>query len=627
MKRFVLLILLFLPFATHAKERIISYNSEIIVHEDGSQTVTETIRVRAEGHKIKRGIYRDFPTVYKAGGRRYKVDFRVVEVRRDGRPESWHTKRQSNGVRVYIGRSDVYLEPGEYTYKLSYFTNRQLGFFENHDELYWNVTGNGWDFAIESATARVILPSTVQLDSVVTDGFTGKQGSTDKYVRAQKTPHAIRFIATRSLGPREGLTIVAGWPKGHVIEPTSEDRLLWLWQDEPGLVIVWSGLMALLIYYWLAWLAVGRDPKAGVIFPEYEPPQGYSPAAIRLIRRMAYDDKTLSAALVSASVKGAITLKERDDEYTAKATGETVDGLTSDEKVLLETVTKTGLTFKNKNHEKVRKLLDGHKEKLDDLYRKRYYYANRGWMILGWMISVAVLGMAGWKEFQSQGPEILFFIFMGGFVTAFGAPFLVQIWRMRHPYRRQAAEWVKLFASGAPAIFLGVMLASTGFSEFFRLMPVPFTSGIAVLVLTNIVFAYLIKAPTLRGRKLLDRIAGFRQYLTLAEGDELKARYATPLTPDKFEAYLPYAIALDVETQWADRFAEDLRKAGQDPTQYRSHWYDGSDFRGVRGISSSVSGALASSVSSSSSPPGSSSGGGGGGFSGGGGGGGGGGGW
>ena len=44
-----------------ADERILSWHSHIVVEKSGDLVVTETIRVRAEGDRIKRGIYRDIP--------------------------------------------------------------------------------------------------------------------------------------------------------------------------------------------------------------------------------------------------------------------------------------------------------------------------------------------------------------------------------------------------------------------------------------------------------------------------------------------------------------------------------------------------------------------------------------
>ena len=123
----LILSLAFVP-SVMAEERILSYHSDIEIFSDSSMQVTETIRVRSEKKKIKRGIYRDFPTDYKDRfGNRYRVGFEVVKVTRDGKPDGWHSKTQGKGVRVYMGRKDDYLDRGDYTYDLTYRTNRQLG--------------------------------------------------------------------------------------------------------------------------------------------------------------------------------------------------------------------------------------------------------------------------------------------------------------------------------------------------------------------------------------------------------------------------------------------------------------------------------------------------------------------
>lgn len=152
------LVLLLFALPALADERILSYQSDIEVFADGSMQVSEAITVRAEGNQIKRGIYRDFPTDYTDRfGNHYRVDFEVLRVLRDGVAEAFHTQPGTRGVRVYMGRKDVYLEPGEYRYVITYRTNRQLGFFESHDELYWNVTGNDWSFPIDDIRATVVL--------------------------------------------------------------------------------------------------------------------------------------------------------------------------------------------------------------------------------------------------------------------------------------------------------------------------------------------------------------------------------------------------------------------------------------------------------------------------------------
>ncbi|MEE4331518.1 MAG: DUF2207 domain-containing protein, partial [Wenzhouxiangella sp.] len=128
--------------ATAQDERILDYHSDLVILPDASLEVTERITVRSLQQDIRRGIYRDFPTRYRDRfGNRVRIDFEVIEVLRDGNPEPWFTERVDNGIRVNTGNDDFLPGPGQYTFTIRYRTQRQLGFFENHDELYWNVTG------------------------------------------------------------------------------------------------------------------------------------------------------------------------------------------------------------------------------------------------------------------------------------------------------------------------------------------------------------------------------------------------------------------------------------------------------------------------------------------------------
>ena len=176
----------FLPLSMLADERILEYRSDIHVHENGQLTVSEFIRVRAEGQNIRRGIYRDFPTRYRDRlGNYINVDFIPLSVHRNGKPEAWHTKEMSNGVRVYAGSEAGLVEPGVHDYELVFATNRQLGFFEDHDELYFNAIGNGWIFPIDKAVATVTLPFQVSADQLSLSLYMGRYGSKETSATAE----------------------------------------------------------------------------------------------------------------------------------------------------------------------------------------------------------------------------------------------------------------------------------------------------------------------------------------------------------------------------------------------------------------------------------------------------------
>src|SRR5687768_5537911 len=122
-----------------ADEQILDYDIEVRIDREGALDVTERIAVRAEGSQIRRGIYRDFPTRYRDRmGNRVRVGLDVLGVEKNNVTEPWFTESMPNGVRINTGNDDFLPVPADYTYTLRYKTTRQLGFFSDHDELYWN---------------------------------------------------------------------------------------------------------------------------------------------------------------------------------------------------------------------------------------------------------------------------------------------------------------------------------------------------------------------------------------------------------------------------------------------------------------------------------------------------------
>ena len=209
-------------------------------------------------------------------------------------------------------------------------------------------------------------------------------------------------------------------------------------------------------------------------------------------------------------------------------------------------------------------------------------------------------------------------------------------------FRKVAQAWRSaLHSEKGQIISIGGALFLTAFTIPFLFgesmgftFLVTFTSiSLAIFLLAaaalHILFIYLLKAPTLAGRLMLDRVQGFKMFVGKVEGDRLNRTAPPQQTPEVFEKYLPYALALDVEQDWAEQFSGVLGAAGTvpgSPPAYVPSFYSGSSWNGSSGtnFASSFSSSFTSAISSSSAAPGSSSGsGGGGGGSGGGGGGGG----
>lgn len=570
MRRLALTVLLTgLALPVQADERIHAYHADVFVHPGGELTVTETIEVTAEGRDIRRGIYREFPTRYRDPlGNHYRVGFDVESVTRNGAAEDWHSETQSNGVRVYIGHADRMLAAGRHTYRIRFHTNRQLGYFADHDELWWNVTGNGWMFPIDQASARIRLPFEVPADALELNAWTGPFGSRERHARMGVVDgRTVEFITTEKLAPREGLSVLVAWPKGLIAEPPFLRKLAWFARDNGAAIVLLLGLLAPLAWYAWAWNKVGRDPKKGVIIPRFEPPQGLSPAACRYVLDMAFTRDSFTAALISLAVKGLLRIDEQGGgllskpDFTLTRTGPAKQAPTAGENAVLNALLPregASIAMENENHQAFQRAREGLLKALKTEHHGRLFHLNTLYL-------TPPLALSG----------------------------LVAL--------------VAIAFDGGPAVWIPWLILTAALHGFF---------------------VWLLRAPTPAGRQVMDEIEGFRMYLGTAEQDRLDRMRSPQLTPEVFESFLPYAYALGVENAWCERFARELPRASGDGG-YQPGWYGGrlGGASTLRHLGDDFSSSFSSAISSASTAPGSSSGSGGGGSSGGGGGGGGGGGW
>ena len=619
-----------------SQERILRFDSDITIKADASLNVTETIEIQAEGVNFRRGILRDFPTRYEDRyGNTVNVTFDVLNVQRNGAPEDYSLEPLSNGVRIRIGNANRFLEIGPHTYAITYRTTRQLGFFEGYDELYWNVTGTGWDFFIDEVEARVRLPGGAEATQYA--AYTGPQGASGKEFTAFERGGVWTFRTTRKLGPREGLTIAIGWPKGYVPEPTSAERAQQFIDDNRATGIALGGTLAVFAYYIFAWRRFGRDPEPGTIIPRFEPPPGLSPAATRFIRIMGFDKQAFSAALINMAVNGFITIESEDDSYRLikEGGGDPMKLSRGERKIASTVLTGESILLENTNHKKLGRSVSQLKKSLRLEYEKACFQRNIGFFLLGLIISglLVIAAVAGSGD-ASLLPRGVIMALVSGFLT-----YLV----LHYFVADDDDPTFRITASGGMsrgfivgfiqiAAFLVVTAGNTAGASALNLFANPLQSlAFALLGGLNVVFFFLLKRPTLAGRKIMDEIEGFRMYLGTAEEERLNLLNPPEKTPQLFEKYLPYAMALDLENEWNDKFARVLVLASMAPgdSGYRPRWYRGSDWRpgDTKSFSNNLASSLGAAVASSTTAPGSSSGSGGGGSSGGGGGGGGGGGW
>ena len=645
--RLALCILLsfFVTFQVSAQERIISFDSHVTVNKNGSLLVKETIRVRAEGNRIKRGIYRDFPMVFKdTDGREKQVGFKLLSAKRDGNSETSRVESIRRAKRIYLGNKDVFLTTGrEYTYEIVYETDRQLRWFDTHVEIYWNATGNFWDFPIEKATAQIVLPEGASATDVAF--FTGKFGSKETFASysTNDDERIVNFTTTAPLKVREGLTVAVKFEKSFVTSPSQAQEFWWLVKDNLAEIIAYVGAGAVFVYYFVVWLLIGRDPKAGTIVPRWDVPGDLSPALVNYVHYKGFKGqgyRALSAAALNLAVQGRMKFDEVGDIVTFDASGsQKAEKLPTGEQVLLATVRDRGgqLSIDSANGKSVQSLVKSFVSALENEHRDVYYKVNKGWFMAGVLMTLGTI--VTMFIYSSYGIDTMVpLLIVGVFGSVFSGIMFQKVKNLL--YGSLSQKIGSIFGLG---IFL-IVAVNVGigvFGSFLAEIPSSWLLGsVLTLAITNVLFYFLLGAPTPLGRKRMDEIDGLKQYLMFAEKDRMNMRDAPEMSPAHYEKLLPYAVALDVEKPWSNSFQNWLTTAvaagaAAAVAYHGPSWYRGDGQLSTESIGDklgSIGNSLSDSITASMPAPepsssGFSGGSGGGGFSGGGGGGGGGGGW
>ncbi len=631
MKQFISLLLAWVVVSATAQERILEFNSNIVVNADRSVNVTETIKVNAEGINIQRGIFRDIITTMRnEKDKRIKLPIEVVSVQMDGAPENYALERDGIYTRIRIGRAEVYVSHGEHTYTIEYVLGNQVRFFDNYDEIYWNVTGNQWQFAIEKASGSVQLPQ----DAVIAQhtGYSGFEGDTGCNCTANEVAaNLIRYETTKPLSPYEGLTIAVNWQKGIIAGPTEAEIEHEQYSQQKPLYYALAGLFVVFLYLIIAWFFVGRDPETGAIIPRFTPPAGYGPAACRYVLQMGFDKQAFTAAIINMAVKGHLQIDKNGKHFKIVKITDDEHMLTSAEKKVAKALFTGGktITLDGSYNSKLANAVSALTEQLQTEFRKINFQKNWGWMIPAIVLAIGAAFLT-LRELIEVDTEQFAVVTVCGAILLFVVPICwAGISKLRKPGSISdklgglvPIVFVTLFF-GMPTLFLKDFLVESD----LLMLALPYIAVMLGLIVLCAYFFYLIQAPTVSGRKRMDEIEGLKMFMKVAEQDRLNMLNPPEKTPQLFEQLLPYAIALNVENEWSKKFDAIISRAIEN-NEYEPKWYSGSSAFHTSAISASLASSFTSSISSTSTPPSSSSSGsGGGGSSGGGGGGGGGGGW
>jgi uncharacterized membrane protein len=504
-----LCLLLASPAAAQRTLVIQSFDAAIDVDPEGSIRVEEVIVPRFTGSW--NGIYRTIPVQYRTPqGLNYTLRLDVEAVTDDeGRALKYESSRERHYRKLKIwvpGAADT-----TKTVKLRYRVTNALRFFDEHDELYWNVTGDEWEVPIESASAIVRLPAGVS--NVRATAFRGAYGSTeqsDVIVAAD----GVRVAATDGLGMREGLTLVVGWNPGVVHRPTAVEKTADVVYSNLPLVIPPLVLFGM----WRLWRARGRDPELAPIATQYEPPDLLTPAELGTLVDGKPDMRDITATIVDLAVRGYLHISETKAEH------------------LFGLLSSTNYTFVVKKPRTEWSALKSHERAMLNA-------------MFGSVDSVALSHLKNkfYKHLPGLKNDLYGMLVRAGYYT--GRPDRVRLLYIVGG----------VVAGGIVAALSAIVMTGLG------MQPV---AGIVAGVLSGIiivVFGWHMPSRTPRGTREVEKVLGFQEFLSRVEGDRMERMVKTP---EMFEKYLPYAMALGVEDTWAKAF-EDIYT--QPPS-----WYSGS---------------------------------------------------
>jgi uncharacterized membrane protein len=501
--RVVAIILLALSAAMPAVARTLvfkHFDAQVRVHPDGTIDVTEVLEAQFTG--AWHGIYRTIPVEYTDdAGLNYTLLLdQISATDSDGHSLKLEQNREGRYVKfkIYVPAA----EDATRTILLHYRVLDALRFFQDHDELYWNVTGNEWDNQIELVTAHIELPAGVTgLHAVA---YTGVTGSRTEDARVEIKDNVVDITSTRRLGYRQGLTAVVGFDKGFVRPPSASMQFVRFLKSNSPLLIP---LIAFFVMLWLWWTR-GRDPQRLAISVQYEPPDKLTPGECGTLVDNEAAMRDITATLVDLAVKGYLTIEQKEESHLL--------GLTHSKDYVFHMKKSPAGWATARSHEQ---------EMLSALFDD------------GASADVALSELQ--NHFYTHLPAIRDRIFSA---------------LMSDGYYLHRPDTVKQGYIGV-GLLIGGLLVFGGAGYFANATGIAAGSWILAGIATGVViciFGAFMSARTITGARALEKVLGFEEFLGRVEKDQI-ARLEK--TPELFEKFLPYAMALKVEKKWVQAFS------------------------------------------------------------------------
>jgi uncharacterized membrane protein YgcG len=514
---YVLTSLLLLSSPLLAKElRIENFRAQIDVLPDSTVSVTESFTVHFLGGPWH-GLYREIPVeYYTAQGMNYSLFLDVKRVTNGaGHPLRFESSRERHyrKLKIYIDNADDSVQ----TINIEYSVSNALKFHEDFDEFYWNVTGDEWDVPISSASATITLPSDAK--NIRANFATGAYGSRGQDAQLSVTGNGVEVRTTAPLPYHHGLTVAVAFDKGALREPTKFDEAVLFFRSNWPLAFP---IFVALIMYWL-WYTRGRDPRLRPIAAQYEPPDQLTPSEAGTLIDNSADMRDITAAIVDLAVRGYLVIQERSESrmmglyktqdygFILKKGRAEWSSLKPHEQALLDGIFSVG---------QPEEVVD-----MEDLHNVFYK-------------SIPVIKNQVFAQLVGRGY-----------------------------YKRRPDSVRATYVGFAVVIIFLSFWASTAGASKLGMAPLPFLVGGVLSGLVVLLFGWFMPARTASGTRALEGVLGFEDFLAHVEADRFNRMIKTP---EMFEKFLPFAMALGVEKNWSKAFANIYTQPPQ--------WYQGGNF-------------------------------------------------
>jgi hypothetical protein len=554
-----------------------AFRADVTVKPDATLDVREEITLDRAGKYYRYGFVRNLPIGSedrwdeKYVGE-YKRDngirVRILEVMQDGRPIRYEQGQGYGYSQLRIGVKDVPLDAGRHWYVIRYSVTGVLKPGSSTDTLYWNAIGHERDAPVEEAILSIHLPPGVSAtDATVEPRVAGRGVSFPRRAdteleRADEDAATVTYHATQ-VAPRQSLSLAVTWAAGYVHAP----KFSWLGENEQLL----AAPALLFLFYVVAWLRIGPEPKSGTVVTCYEPPDRLSAAAVRYALTTGSDGRTFAAVIAVLAVRGCLRVEPQDGKYKLSrlmSDRATEEKLAPEEKrvlrMLFEDAPVIELTpaMDERNTAQNTRYVSAIQQELGKRLGDSYFTRHAGGIALGVLVTVvSALWLAATAQGRDSSGAVFFtmWILFAGLTT--GLLFEVSFLPACKMATFSGTGWMKLLPGTAALAGFGAVIVYMLF-ELAKGVSPAFSIMLAALLLINLAWGPQLKRRTPQGRQILDQIEGFRVFLEKVEKDRLDRLNSAGEAPETLDEYLPYAIALEVREAWGDHLAQTFLVTG-----------------------------------------------------------------